>query len=130
MGKINSRLPRNLDRQYRRALGLRNITISEALHAHARQFIKQTREMFPEAFEQEQPLTPYEEAVLEAVEEGHYEPKHIAEYTELALKRIERVLQELAARGLLEAREQGGKTEVARGARRTIWVLANNRKVK
>lgn len=128
MHGIGTRLPRKLNREYRRALGLRGATISEALYAHVRQFIKQTRELYPEAFEQEQPLTPNEEAVLEAIEEGNYEAKHIAEYTELSERSIGQTLRKMMTRGLIEERAQGGKTERGRGGRKVLYVKTKGAK--
>jgi hypothetical protein len=46
----------------------------------------------------------------------------------LPAARVEAILADLVARGLLEIRKQGGKTEAARGARRNLYFVTEKYK--
>lgn len=69
-------------------------------------------------------LTADEEFIVEVVGSGAAEAEHIAEETGFSLGAVERLLAELVARGVLETRKQGGKTECARGARRDLYFVS------
>jgi hypothetical protein len=69
-------------------------------------------------------LTADEQWLVEVVASGAAEPDHIAEETGFALTAVERLLADLVDRGILEIRKQGGKTAVARGARRDLYFVS------
>ena len=69
-------------------------------------------------------LTPEEKWVIEIIEDGAAEVEQIAEETGITIIAVERILEDLIERGIVEMRRQGGKTEQARGARRPLYFIA------
>lgn len=69
-------------------------------------------------------LTPIEQRLLKVIADGANDPEHIAAETMIGEKKLERLLADLCERGILEPRKQGGKTEAARGARRTLYFVS------
>lgn len=68
-------------------------------------------------------LTPDEADIVDVVQGGANDPEHISEETMLAPQRLDLILTDLVDRGVLEVRKQGGKTEAARGARRSLYFV-------
>jgi hypothetical protein len=75
-------------------------------------------------------LTVDEQWLVEVVASGAAEPEHIAEETGFAPAVVERLLADLVDRGVLEIRKQGGKTDQARGARRTLYFVSEKHQSK
>src|SRR5262245_36896354 len=69
-------------------------------------------------------LTAEETWVVEVVESGAAESEQVSEETGFPLPAVERMLDDLAERGILEVRRQGGKTDQARGARRPLYFVS------
>ena len=69
-------------------------------------------------------LTVDEQWLVEVVASGAAEPEHIAAETGFGLASVERLLAELVDRDVLEIRKQGGKTDAARGARRSLYFVS------
>src|SRR5262245_50323941 len=68
-------------------------------------------------------LTQDERDILEVIESGANDPEHISAEVMISQKRLDPILADLLARGLIETRRQGGKTEAARGARRNLYFV-------
>ena len=68
-------------------------------------------------------LTPDERDIFDVVRSGANDPEHIAKETMLSQARLASILEDLVARGILEIRKQGGKTEGARGTRRNLYFV-------
>lgn len=124
--KLNLKIPRPLERDFRRACQLRQATLSEALRRQMRLFVQEVRAAHPDF--DEWPLTPNQQSVLEAIEDGLFEFEQLVSETLLPRRQVQKILAELIDAGRVEARPQGGKTEVARGARRTLFVLTEQKR--
>src|ERR1051326_4106657 len=66
-------------------------------------------------------VTVNEEKVLRAIERGNHKESQIASYTQLPLKTVNLILNELEERGDCESVFQRGETEVARGGHIKLW---------
>lgn len=122
-------LPKKRHQEYRRAallLGARSV--SKHLDSLVRQVIRQAKERFGDLFSV---LTPDEQDVLDAVASGAAEVAQIAEETGLTVKRLTNkqgrgVLDDLVARGVLEVRKRGGKTQSAAGAAIELYFVVES----
>src|SRR5262245_28326528 len=94
---------------------------SKWLQAQVLRFIRRQEEIHGDLL---LALTADEQWLVEVIASGAAEPDHIAEETGYAKAAVERLLDDLVERGVLEARKQGGKTDSARGARRDLYFVS------
>lgn len=66
-------------------------------------------------------LTVNEEKILRAIERGNHKESQIASYTQLPIKSVSLILNELEEKGECESVLQRGETEVARGGHIRLW---------
>lgn len=62
-----------------------------------------------------------EEKVFRAIERGHHKESQIAAYSQLPIRTVSLILNELEQRGECESVTQRGETEVARGGHIKLW---------
>lgn len=112
-------LPKNIRLKFRRAIffsGARSQ--SEWLQSKIRKLIREQEAIHGDLLNA---LTPEENEILDAIKDGAAEPEQIAEETLLSPAKVAALIESLLERGFIEARKQGGKTEQARGQRRTLY---------
>lgn len=69
-------------------------------------------------------LTAEERWLVEVVHSGAAEPQQIAEETGINIRRATKLVNDLVELGVLVETKQGGKTESARGARRSLYFVS------
>ncbi len=65
--------------------------------------------------------SPTEKIILDAIDSGAFQIREIAAETGFPRALVEMTLSNLLTAGILQAREQGGKTAVARGERKILY---------
>lgn len=118
MAVINFRVERHLKREFNRACQLRGETMSDMLHRFVRSVIVEEKSRHPHLITRR---TTTEQQVLSAIDDGAFQLREIVTETGLSREQVERDLSNLVAARILQAREQGGKTEVARGERKILY---------
>lgn len=119
-------LSKSLQVKYRRAVALSGArSQSQHLLSMIRRAILEAEQKHGDLLHA---LTPEEQDVLGVIEAGAAEVSQIAEETLLTVRRVEQVLDELIARGLVELRRKGGKTDGARGAVIKLYFLIGKNK--
>jgi hypothetical protein len=120
-------LPKPIREQFIRALALSGAgSQSSWIYAQIRRFIRQQQEQFGEDLFQV--LTAEERDLINVIESGAAEIQHIAQESLLPLYQVERLLNDLIARGIVETQKKGGKTDGARGARIDLYFVSKKYK--
>ena len=68
--------------------------------------------------------TSTEKAILAAIDDGAYQVREISAETGLSRELVDQTVTNLVSEGILQAREQAGKTEEARGFRKILYTRA------
>lgn len=95
--------------------------MSQILHNHIVTVIKEEKSRHEHLITRR---TPTEKVVLAAIDDGAFQVREIAAETGLSRELVEQTLTNLVSAGILQAREQEGKTEVARGFRKILYARA------
>jgi hypothetical protein len=121
--KISGLSP-NLHRRLIRAVQLAGFrSLSEWLFRQTQHFIAEQEGIYGDVLNV---LIPLERDVVKVIRHGANDPEHIQEETRISKKKLSRILADLVSRDVLEIRRQGGKTDLARGARRPLYFVSED----
>jgi hypothetical protein len=115
-------LPRDLDRKLKRALQVLGAgSRSQWLYVQVLRAIRDAEQ------QHELPindiLTDEERFIGELIFEGCYEIQDLITESHMTVDNVRRILQQMVNAELVEVRKQGGKTDQARGASKSLYVL-------
>jgi hypothetical protein len=115
-------LPRDLDRKLKRALQVLGAgSRSQWLYIQVLRAIRDAEQKHELPINQI--LTDEERFLGELIFEGCYEIQDLITESHMKVENVRRILQQMVTADLVEVRKQGGKTDQARGASKSLYVL-------
>jgi predicted Rossmann fold nucleotide-binding protein DprA/Smf involved in DNA uptake len=121
MPLVKLRLEQKTLREFKRACQLRGETMSQNLRLHIIRVNREEKARHEHLFTRR---TSTEKTVLAAIDDGAFQVREIASETGLSRELVESTLTKLVSDGILQAVEQAGKHEEARGFRKTLYTRA------
>lgn len=115
-------LPRDLDRKLKRALQVLGAgSRSQWLYVQVLRAIRDAEQQHELPISEI--LTDEERFIGELIFEGCYEIQDLITESHMTVDNVRRILQQMVNAELIEVRKQGGKTDQARGASKSLYVL-------
>ena len=115
-------LPRDLDRKLKRALQVLGAgSRSQWLYVQVLRAIRDAEQQHELPISEI--LTDEERFIGELIFEGCYEIQDLITESHMTVDNVRRILQQMVTAELVEVRKQGGKTDQARGASKSLYVL-------
>jgi predicted transcriptional regulator len=115
-------LPRDLDRKLKRALQVLGAgSRSQWLYVQVLRAIRDAEQQHELPISEI--LTDEERFIGELIFEGCYEIQDLITESHMTVDNVRRILQQMVTADLVEVRKQGGKTDQARGASKSLYVL-------
>jgi predicted transcriptional regulator len=115
-------LPRDLDRKLKRALQVLGAgSRSQWLYVQVLRAIRDAEQQHELPINEI--LTDEERFIGELIFEGCYEIQDLITESHMTVDNVRRILQQMVNAELVEVRKQGGKTDQARGASKSLYVL-------
>lgn len=114
-------LPRDLDRKLKRALQVLGAgSRSQWLYVQVLRAIRDAEQQHELPISEI--LTDEERFIGELIFEGCYEIQDLIKESHMTVDNVRRILQQMVTADLVEVRKQGGKTDQARGASKSLYV--------
>jgi predicted transcriptional regulator len=115
-------LPRDLDRKLKRALQVLGAgSRSQWLYVQVLRAIRDAEQQHELPISEI--LTDEERFIGELIFEGCYEIQDLITESHMTADNVRRILQQMVNAELVDVRKQGGKTDQARGASKSLYVL-------